>query len=290
MSPIIASVSSGGAFGRRGGKLVLDGSSAAQAAASAEAIKLINPTAPDGVYWIDLPTSGPTQIYCVMNNSWNNGGWMLAMKATAGNSATFNYDANYWTTDNTLNPSSLNRNDGDAKYDVFNKFAAKDIMAYWPDISTQGGGIPNIGAWTWLQNNFNNGTRQALTSFFNGPSNRTFTNPTFGGQGYFIQDAKTYSGWANGVFSSQADIRFYGFNYQPHPQYSSQARCRWGFGWNENGEGLFPSNSTGPVGSNDISNGIGLGWSGGRSAGDFIGCCNDTTGINRSARVEIYVR
>jgi len=26
------------------------------------------------------------------------------------------------------------------------------------------------------------------------------------------------------------------------------------------------------------------------SAGDKINCCNDTTGINRSARVEIYIR
>ena len=68
-------------------------------------------------------------------------------------------------------------------------------------------------------------------------------------------------------------------------------RARWGFGWNENGEGLYPGGSSGAAGSNDVSGGIGLDSNAGNiSAGDRINCCNDTTGINRQARVEIYVR
>jgi hypothetical protein len=171
-----------------------------------------------------------------------------------------------------------------------NRFPAKDIMARWPDISTNGGSIPNTGTWTWMENNFNGGWRQSLISFFNSPSNLPYTASSNGGSGYFLRDAKTFSGWQSGVFSSQPDIRFYGFNYLAYDNRTGPA-VRWGFGWNENGEGLFPSVFVGPNGSNDVSGGIGMSSSfGSYSAGDFISCCQDTTGINRQARVEIYVR
>lgn len=253
-----------------------DGSSSANAAPSATAIKIANPGALDGVYWINLPTVGPTQIYCLMDNVYNGGGWMMMMKATRG--TTFYYPANYWTTANTLNPSQYNRNDGDAKFDVMNYFKAKDMLAVWPDINTgTGGSITDTGNWIWLQNNFYAGVRVTPISFFGTVSN------------YFIQDAKTYSGWASGIFSSQVDVRFYGYNYSNTPAW---AKTRWGFGWNENGGGLYPN---GDMNSDDVFGGIGLntiswGGSNGISAGDAISCCQDTTGINRTARVEIYVR
>ena len=245
----------------------------------------------DGVYYINLPTSGVTRVYCLLDSKWDGGGWMMAMKSTAG--TTFNYSANYWTTDNTLNSTDVTQNDADAKFEVMNKFSAKDIMARWPDISTNGGSIASTGTWTWMENNFNGGTRQTLISFFTTPSNRTLTSGAYGGSGYFIKDAKTFNGWQSGVFSSQTDIRFYGFNYSSYQggSYTFSAKVRWGFGWNENGEGLFPSSAGGAPGSNDVSGGIGMDSSyGSYSAGDKINCCQDTTGINRSARVEIYVR
>ena len=240
----------------------------------------------DGVYWINLPTAGPTQIYCILNPIYDGGGWMMAMKATTG--TTFNYSANYWTTANTLNPTENNRNNGDAKFNSMNYFQSNDMMAIWPDISN-GGSIPSSTlGWTWLENNFNGGTRITPISFFG------ITYPTMnpGGSGKFIKDAKTFSGWASGVFSSQTDIRFYGFNYINNPSYGTSAKCRWGFGWNENAEGLYPGADVGGVkGSNDVAGGIGMDSSfGSYSAGDRINCCQDTTGINRSARVEIYVR
>lgn len=271
-----------------------DGLTSSTAANSALEIKNAYPNSQDGIYWINLPTVGPTQIYCIMDSAYNGGGWMMAMKATTG--TTFNYSANYWTSTNTLNPTDNTRNNADAKFDSMNYFAAKDMMAVWPDIAnsgTESGSIDNLTNWTWLENNFNNGTRQTLVSFFNSPSNRTYTSPTNGGSGYFIKDAKTFDGWATGKFSSQTDIRFYGFNYANYsnPSYPTSARVRWGFGWNENGEGLFPSSFTSPIGSNDVSGGIGMDSGfGNYSAGDAINCCQDTTGINRSARVEIYVR
>lgn len=237
----------------------------------------------DGVYWIDLPIVGPTQIYCIMNSAIDGGGWMMAMKATTGN--TFNYTAKHWTNVSTLNHTDISRNNADAKYHTMNYFQGKDLLALWPDIG-QGGSVSVSGyPWTWLENNFYDGNRTTMINFFG----LTYAN-TNGGSGKFIKDAKTFSGWASGVFSSQVDVRFYGFNYQPDPTYGSLMKARWGFGWNENGEGLYPGANVQYKGTNDVSGGIGLSTNVSYSAGDYIACCQDTTGINRSARVEVYVR
>ena len=225
----------------------------------------------DGVYWIN-PEGTNLQVYCDMTT--DGGGWTLLMKAAQG--TTFNYNSNYWTTNNTLNPSDLTLNSGDAKYDSFNQLPVKDLMAKWPDIP---------GGLVWLQTNFNDGTATFLPNFFS--TTTSSNNP--GGSGKFIQDAKTFSGWKVGIFSSQVDIRFYGFNYK---SYVGMAKVRWGFGWNENGEGLYPSSGSGSyLGSNDVSGGIGMDSNfEGYSAGDKINCCQDNTGINRAARVEVYGR
>lgn len=255
------------------GYIGLDGTTAAKAAPSALFLKHNFGYVDDGTYWINLPVVGPTQIYCLMNSKYDGGGWMMAMKATTG--TTFNYDSTHWTTTTTLNPTDLTRNNADAKYDTMNYFPTRDLLAVWPDITTSpGGSIPGTGTWTWLEKNFyNRGNRIAPISFFSTVNRQ------------FIKDAKTFSGWAPGVFSSQTDIRFYGFNW------TDNGKARWGFGWNENGGGLYPG---GVEGSDDVVGGIGLTnlWdgAGGFSAGDHIACCQDTTGINRSARVEVYVR
>ena len=253
------------------------GNTAATAAVSAMAIKTACPSATDGVYWINVPGVGAVQTYCLMDSKYDGGGWMLALKATTGN--TFNYGANYWTTANTLNPANINRNDGDAKYDVMNGFLAKDMMALWPDIipsSTESGSIDNLTTWSWLQNSFYSGTSSTLISFFSSVDRR------------FISDASNFSGKGD-KFSSQTDVRFYGFNYRNNP---NNARVRWGFGWNENGGGLYPN---GNMDSDDVTGGIGLDGIGQNttlkySAGDIIGCCQNANGINRSARVELYIR
>ena len=271
--------------------------SAFNPADSASIIKAMNTNAPNGVYYINIPTVGSTKVYCIMDSAYNGGGWMLAMKATRG--TTFNYSANYWTTANTLNPTALNLDDGDAKYDVFNYYEGADIMARWPDITTSGGSIPDVGVWTWMEKSFNRQrstvAKISLLNFFTTAGTYLYNVTNYGG--YFIQDAKTFSGWSSSVFSSQVDIRFYGFNFQNFRAgyYNFAAKVRWGFGWNENGEGLYVDPATlatgGAPGSDDVSGGIGMDSSfGDYSAGDRINCCQDNTGINRSARVEVYIR
>jgi len=262
-------------------------------AAPSAAFLVSNGNTTNGVYWINLPTVGATQVYCILDRAVDGGGWMMAMKATRG--STFQYAANYWTTNNTLNPANANRNDGDAKFDTMNYTTASDLMALWPDVTTVGGSMNLTGysCWSWLQNRFtSSGT--FYTNAGNNPVTTTVSGITaamtlidwftkIASVRYFIQDAVTWPGWGNAstiIFSSQTDVRFYGFNY------TSNRKSRWGFGWNENGGGLFP---TGIMGSDDVTGGIGT-ESSSYSAGDVIGCCQNRTGFNRTARVEIYVR
>jgi hypothetical protein len=244
----------------------MDGSTAAKAAPNAKYIQTAFNNFTDGTYWINLPFVGPTQVFCLLSNAVDGGGWMMAMKATTG--TTFSYSSSHWTTVTTLNTAQTNRNNGDAKFDTMNYFYAKDIMALWPDIpwnyagSTTGGSVNT------------NGIRSTTINFFN-------SAPKF-----FYGDANNFAGKGL-AFSSQVDVRFYGFNYTG----GNGSNVRWGFGWNENGGGLYPN---GNEGSNDVSGGIGMSgvFSTGvnYSAGDQISCCQNVTGINRSARVEIYIR
>jgi hypothetical protein len=251
-----------------------DGSSSINAAISAAQLKIDYPTKPDGKYWIDLPTVGPTELYCIMDSAYNGGGWMLAMKATT-TATTFSYASTYWTTANTLNKTEVSRNNADAKYDVMNYFLAKDMMAIWPDIPNSGaesGSIDNLTNWTWLQNNFHNsGSTTTLISKFSGAQVAYETS---------LNGTMTFNGYGATAFSKQAGFTFYGINYTT----LANASVRWGFAWNNEAQQA----------SNDVSGGIGMGTSYGNfSAGDKVGCCEYPTGVfgvNRAARVEVYIR
>ena len=79
-------------------------------------------------------------------------------------------------------------------------------------------------------------------------------------------------------FSSQAGFQFYGFNYVNTP---TTAKVRWGFGWND----AMDENTS------EVSGGIGMSSTfGNYSAGDYIISSQDVTGLNRSMRVEMYIR
>ena len=58
-------------------KTYADGSTSAKAASSARYIKNLTGTTTNGVYWINLPTAGPTQTYCIMDPAYDGGGWMM---------------------------------------------------------------------------------------------------------------------------------------------------------------------------------------------------------------------
>lgn len=246
-----------------------DGSSSATAATSAKQIKTDYPTSTDGVYWINVPGVGAKQTYCLMDSKYDGGGWMLALKATRG--TTFSYAATYWTTANTLNPTDVSRNDADAKYDVMNGFLAKDMMALWPDIpnsAAESGSIDGLTNWSWLQNSFNSGATTTLIGKFAAAQTTYYTS---------TNGTMNFSGYGTTAFSKQAGYTFYGINYTGSTV--ANREVRWGFAWN---------NETHQR-SNDVSGGIGMAL-GSYSAGDTATCCESSLGVNRSARVEIYIR
>lgn len=224
---------------------------------SAQAALAATPGATNGVYSINsIPT------YCLMDTALDGGGWMLAMKATRG--TTFNYNANYWTTSNTLNPTDTTRNDADAKFDIFNTFAGTQVMALWPDVPLVGGSIDASSyGWIWRQS-FSSST---LLNLFQNTSDNG--NPS------------SFSGFNSSVWSSQEGYRKYGFNLSGGSRNGSgpNGNVRWGFVWNNESDNT----------SNDASGGIGLLFGVDYSAGDS-NAGSSTAGYNRSMRVEIYIR
>jgi len=235
-------------------------------------IKNSTGTNANGVYTIALSLGGAvvnTQVYCLMDSALDGGGWTLAMKAPR-NSQTFYYSSNYWTSANNLNVGNVGSVTADAtsaKFDTFNYMSATSMLAIFPDAGINGGSITgHTYGWTWKQN-IPNGPKTPL-AIFSGAAEQ------------FIGDAYLYSGFDTRVWTRQRDIRFYGFNWDDN------YKARWGFGWNENGGGLFPN---GYKGSDDATGGIGLNW-GNYSAGDGSFCCTESTGLNRSMAFEMYVR
>jgi hypothetical protein len=222
------------------------GDSVATSATSAREILNNDPTAADGVYYIN-----GVPVYCLMSL----GGWMLAMKATRG--TTFNYDSNYWTTANTLNATDTTRNDADAKFSVFNTHFGNEVMALWPDLGVTGGSLFTALGWTW---------RQAMSSttclqFFQ--TRRSLSNPF------------NFDGYRSGTWGSQPGWQEYGTGliYEASPFF--RTRVRWGFVFNNEADAT----------TSDIYGGIGMGARSVMSAGSF-----GSGSINRTARVEIYVR
>lgn len=140
----------------------LDGSSQAQAGASAAAIYSLGQTT-SGVYWIK-PTGYGTafQTYCLMN-SFGGFHWMLMfLVRDATSSGAFSYDASYWTTRNPLNVSSGNLNyvsntGTDVATDIVNAFPFRYLACsfYGRDLNLS----------TYLIGSSTNNSSQLLTAY-----------------------------------------------------------------------------------------------------------------------------
>jgi hypothetical protein len=115
----------------------------------------------DGVYYINV-NGASTPLYCLMNDIYEGGGWVMLMKGIRGN--TFQYDSNYWSTQNTLNAADVSRIAGDSKYANFNNNHISDVLAIFPDILSNsatnvygrnGGSLNLDDGWLWKVNNWN---------------------------------------------------------------------------------------------------------------------------------------
>jgi hypothetical protein len=248
----------------------LDGSTSARAAPSAKYLVDVCKITTNGVYWINLPTAGATQIYCILDPACAGGGWMLAIKGTRG--TTFPYDSTYWTGNNTLNPSDTTRNDADAKFNTYNYFLANDWLAIWPDVTNGGDVSGGYGGWAWVEVNAT-GISETLLNFMN--RNVQITKASNGVIYSRTDPSPTQLTKYGSQWSMSSGFQWYGLNYFGN----SNAKVRWGWATNNESE----------QNSNDISGGIGMQY-GSYSAGDKVNCCASTTGINRTARFEWYVR
>jgi len=220
----------------------------------------------DDVYYISPNglSASAYRVYCDM--TYSGGGWTMMLKTTL--STTFQYDANYWTTNNTLNPTDATRNDADAKYQAFNELLVTDLMARWPDA----GDIRWLKTSAWT-------ARTPLTGFneyrsWGVPQEQSDWNAT-----YFSGQVKQCDS-GPGVYGTKlADLG------------GIAGGSRWGYRFNENGCGEWNSDDVG--GGFGVKVGLPT-WRASVhtpdfSAGDWYECCG-TTGMNRTARGEIYGR
>ena len=240
-------------------------------------IKNSTGTTTDGTYFI-MCNNVPTSILCLMSNQYSGGGWMLLLKSST--STTFEYDANYWTTTNTLNNTDLTRTSGDAKYQSFNHVPIKDVMAIWPvsDFGVTGGSFAVSDGWTWLVNDYyNTGGYTKAIDGFNYPSRNA--SPS---------DPLSFAGFRSGIFSTQSVERRHIFGGHLHIGNNNWGTAKWGFVWNENQAGNFDSCDTwNGIG---VSKAFGAFGNTGKSAGDNYGCCGSSVGTNRAMRIELYGR
>lgn len=249
------------------------GISSAFPAIRAYHIKTLMSTSPDGVYWI-VSNGTATQTYCLMDNKWDGGGWMLMMKGTTG--TTFNYDSTYWTSSTTtLNHTDLTRNNADAKYGAFNSVPVKDIMALWPDIPATSGASGSVSgqteAWSWKVNDFVTG----LSTMYAGLNNSRDASPS---------DPTTFSGWNSSYWSTEPGAKRHVFGGS-HLATTPVALVRWGFIFNNEAD----------FASSDVFGGIGMKFTQGTttisySAGDYYYCCGTIAANTGSRRFELYGR
>ncbi len=290
------------------------------AAGSALEIKQATGMNMNGQYWI-MVNGIPTLTYCIMDSAMSGGGWMMAMKGRKSSSG-FGYSSAFWTntaTTGEIYPERWQENnsnrDIDAKYGVFAYNKGNQIMALFPEQTTYAGGATNAlnstygfswietttagRTWTsadgdsWNVNLSGSGgpngsscvtTATTLTNLFANSHRCAFRKVS----STYSTNETPYSAIGNGLFYSQADIRFFGINYGSSAA-GNMALARWGFGWNENGATS--------EGSNDGSGGIGLAYSTyAVQTGSINNCCatqNGISGTNPSSRnipFEMYIR
>jgi hypothetical protein len=261
---------------------------------SAKIIKDLTNTNTDGIYYI-LVNGISTPTYCLMNDIYDGGGWMMLMKMST-NTTAFYYSSNNWKYANTLNANDVNRNIGDSKYNVFNYAPVKDILGIWPDISptsytnpygNNGGSFFTPEGWVWLLNNWSSGKSvTALSGFSTSRPAGIYTSTIL--QNVGINNPFYYNGFGTWCSYETGSYLHYinafsgtitgGTGASPGST-TCNKNIRWGFIFN---------NETTDLNSIDAYCGIGMDS---LSAGDYInGLGSTTVGINRSARFELYGR
>jgi hypothetical protein len=271
---------------------------------SAIFIKEITGTVDDGIYYIRTLKNKIKPTYCLMDNKWNGGGWMLMMKMDDSvKNDTFGFYSDMWTNKNsTLNEKSLNLTENtNSKFEVSNSVYINDVMSLWDGVGKQGGSIPNTGYWTWLVNNYYNQGKEKLTLLDGFSEEKTRIVDISGG------DPLLFDGYDTSIWSYQKryrTARLHVFGGGKNFKENGWARARWGFLFNENmGRWNWRTGTRdeGNLRTIDVAGGIGLYFRHGglrrrhgkstvsMSAGDLYGCCGHK-GKDRSMKCMLFGR
>jgi Bacterial Ig-like domain (group 3) len=293
------------------------GSSSSCPGDSAWQIKQATGTSTNGLYWVTLNGSATQVWANMDSTMGGGGWMLAMKGTATGTDFPYSGGSNYWTTNNTLIPSgeatptNLAGNSADAKYNVYNYATTNQIMAIFPGYTSSGNGGAYTGnnyGFTWADYDTGTvpfgGVNYSYTGTYSGAPNVNLQSYNGGTGANCPSTTKTllyllggtpvrclirqvgstwdanespYSAIGNGIFSSQTQIHFFGFNYTN--TYNSANNVRWGLAWNEN--------ETYNESSNDVRGGIGGGWA---QAGDQNSCCSTQGGKNTQMAFELYGR
>jgi len=255
------------------------GSSSSCPGDSAWQIKQATGTNTNGLYWINVNGTA-TQVYSIMDSAMG-GGWMLAMKGSS-TGTTYVFTWTGWTNSGSYSGTQGTTNE-DAKFTVFDSMTANQVLAVWPGttgnycnngvtisnsvcgVGAYGASITSSYGFTWAETL----TAGALSAWTGASANTaptavcpssypiTLLNLFKNSSRCLIRTINAaysatdspYNPAGNHLFSTQKDVRFFGFNYG---NTNNLVRARWGFGFNENG------GTPADEGSNDTTGGIGL--------------------------------
>ena len=223
------------------------GSSSLCPAQSPQEIYNLYGTTTNGTYWLNVNGTA-TETYLILDTSYpDSGGWFLGMKGTKSSTA-FNYSSDKWTTQNTLNPSSLSNDvSTDAKFNAFNYLPAVKLVGVFKDrdsygFNTNGSGVLGTNAFgghTWQEDI----SSQSMFSRF---TNNSILYSATGTMTRYDLYRETNSSSGKLVFAYQFGYAKYGFAYN-----NGGATYRWGIAFNN-------ENDDPRIDSSDAQAGIGL--------------------------------
>jgi hypothetical protein len=200
MAPIISRLSSlggggtgGFSFGKRKAPTSvsgLDGSTEALAAPNAASILAINPSAPDGLYWIKPPggTGTAFRTYCIMQRY--GGGWMKAIQYHGGTNVSgtaainsggtwinseinANQAGKIHTTDfSALKGTSFLFRVANGGDNLFNNGAGTARLSYSTTLTDWGTDLDPTGTYTLSLDNTSDGTFDYAVQYTNDPQGR----------------------------------------------------------------------------------------------------------------------
>lgn len=253
------------------------GSSSLCPAQSPQEIYNLYGTTTNGTYWLNVNGTA-TETYLILDRSYpDSGGWFLGMKGTKTSTA-FNYSSDKWTSQNTLNASSLSNDvSTDAKFNAYNYLPIVKVIGVFKDrnnydFNASGSGVlgtNSFGGHTWQEDI----SSQSMFTRFTTNSILYSVTGTMTRYNLYRESNDVNSKL---IFAFQSGYAKYGFAYN-----NGSATYRWGIAFNN-------ENDDPRIDSSDAQAGIGLSGYAAASVYTYVdqwgNAINGGTGQNGSGR------